>query len=181
MDRDGFVLLAGCWKSSKLVPSKVAYIEAFTPNEVKPAAPPADVEALVVKIEELTVRHEELMARNLALNAKVEVLDKIWAAEPSLCLEEAAATLHMPRHVLTRYLLVDGWAYCRAGREGLRGYAHTIKHGLLENVEHRARKMFGGERIVIEMRITRKGLTKLAAACQHSALLRNWMKPAAAE
>ena len=84
-------------------------------------------------------------------------------ANGSMCFRDAAATLNMPQHALTDYLVSKGWIYERAGAEGYKAYRARLQAlDLRYNTFGYESKTTGERKARQQVRITNKGLTRLA-------------------
>ncbi|MBC8729970.1 DNA-binding protein [Paraburkholderia sp. UCT2] len=113
----------------------------------------------------------DLAEQNRALESKVaeqapkvEALDRIATAEGSLCIRDAAKTLQHRPVDLKRWLLAHQWVYHRPGHAPLIGYQEKIQAGLLEHKVTTVTRTDGSDKVVEQVRITPKGLTRLASA-----------------
>jgi phage antirepressor YoqD-like protein len=105
----------------------------------------------------------------IALEAEVselrpaqEALSRISAADGSLCITEAAKALQMRPKDLFQWLRHNGWIYRRAGAGHDLGYQSKTTAGLLEHKVTTVLKADGSEKVSEQVRVTPKGLTKLA-------------------
>lgn len=90
-------------------------------------------------------------------------LKLIADASGSMCFRDAAATLNMPQHALTDYLVSKGWIYERAGAEGYKAYRARLQAlDLRYNTFGYESKTTGERKARQQVRITNKGLTRLA-------------------
>ena len=107
----------------------------------------------------------------LLLEAKVEgmapsvaALERIEASDCSLCITDAAKTLKIKPKELFSWLSANEWIYSRAGKTPMIGYQARIQAGLLEHVAHVLNLEDGAQKTVTQVRVTAKGLAKLAKA-----------------
>ena len=107
-----------------------------------------------------------LEAANAELTPKAEALDRIATADGSLCIRETAKALQIREKDLISYLLQHNWAYRRPGGGSLLGYHAKSVAGLVEHKVYTQLTADGNERIREQMRITPKGLSKLALLFQ---------------
>lgn len=105
----------------------------------------------------------------LALEAKVEEqgekvarLDRIEAADGSICLMDAAKTLKVRPVDLTRFMDARRWIYKRPQNQSWIGYHDKIAAGYLEHADHIYVDREGRERVATQVKVTGKGLVKLA-------------------
>jgi prophage antirepressor-like protein len=97
-----------------------------------------------------------------ALKPKAEALDRIATADGSLCVTDAAKALQMPPSALFKHLRTNGWIYKRAGASHDVGYQDKVAAGYIEHKVTTVIRPDGTEKISEQVRITPKGLTKLA-------------------
>ena len=174
MDRDGFTLLAMGFTGSKALKWKMRYIEAFKAMEAEvrrlaqsgPAIDlndPAQLRGLLLnysaKTEQLERRVQELLPSEAAL-------DRISQADGSLCITDAAKALQMRPKDLFEWLRQNGWIYKRPGGSGDLGYQSKTSSGLMEHKVTTVLRADGSEKVTEQVRVTAKGLTKLASLIQ---------------
>lgn len=171
MDRDGFTLLAMGFTGTKALKWKLRYIEAFNALEaecrrIAQGGPqidlndPAQLRGLLLNYSE---RAEKLEQRVQELLPEAEALDRISKADGSLCVTDAAKTLQMRPKDLFAWLSQNGWIYKRPGSGHWLGYETKCSQGLLEHKTTTVLRADGSEKITEQVRITPKGLTKLAS------------------
>lgn len=105
----------------------------------------------------------------LALEAKVAeqqedvaALDRIATADGSLCVTDAAKALQVRPKDLFDYLRSHGWIYRRAGTAHDIGYQSRVNAGDLEHKVTTVLRADGTEKVVEQVRVTPRGLAKLA-------------------
>lgn len=105
----------------------------------------------------------------LALEAKVEEqgekvahLERIEAADGSMCLTDAAKTLKLRPIDLIRFMDSRRWIYKRPQNKSWIGYHDKIASGHLEHDDHLYVDREGRERVSTQVKVTGKGLVKLA-------------------
>lgn len=103
-----------------------------------------------------------LQAENRALGEKAEALDRIAMADGSMCLTDAAKHLQVRPKDLIAYLSQHGWIYRRPGGGHWIGYQSRIGSGDLEHKVNTVLHANGEERVHEQVRVTTRGLTKLA-------------------
>ncbi|MEQ9347734.1 MAG: phage antirepressor KilAC domain-containing protein [Thalassospira sp.] len=111
---------------------------------------------------EHTEREIELLAKIDEAKPKVEGFDRIAHADGSMCITDAAKTLQMRPKDLFSWLRCNGWIYKRAGNSHDVAYQDKLKSGVLEHKTGIAHRSDGSEKITEQVRVTPKGLTKLA-------------------
>ena len=92
----------------------------------------------------------------------VEAYDRIAKADGSLCLTDAAKALQMRPKDLIAKLSSGKWIYKRAGNSHWLGYQDKVQAGYLEHKITEVTRGDGTTKITEQVRITPKGLAKLA-------------------
>ncbi|KHQ51090.1 phage antirepressor KilAC domain-containing protein [Mameliella alba] len=92
----------------------------------------------------------------------VEALDKLAKADGSLSITEAAKNLGMRPKDLFTWLSSNGWIYKRPGGAAWLGYQSKCNVGYLEHKSTTVLRADGSEKITEQVRVTAKGLTRLA-------------------
>lgn len=168
MDRDGFTLLAMGFTGAKALKFKMAYIQAFNRMEtalrerddaMRALNDPVAMRGLLLTYTERVL---ELQAANAELAPKADALDRIAMADGSLNVTEAAKALQMRPKDLFSYLREHGWIYKRPNAPNYLGYQARTSSGLLEHKVTTVLRADGSEKITEQVRVTPKGLTKLA-------------------
>ncbi|MGI9522124.1 MAG: phage regulatory protein/antirepressor Ant [Hyphomicrobiaceae bacterium] len=171
MDKDALTLLTMGFTGEKALGFKLQYIERFNDmervlkegtNRFDPMASlndPIYLRKLVVGCAE---RMEQLEVEKAEMQPKVEALEKIADADGSLCVTDAAKALQMRPKDLFSYLDRNGWTYKRPGNTHRLGYQSRVVAGLLVHKVGTTLLADGSERITEQVRVTPKGITKLA-------------------
>jgi len=132
----------------------------------KPALTTIEILQLAMESEQERLRLEaanhELVLQMEAAKPKMEALDLIATADGSLSLTEAAKALQQQPRKFNLYLSSLRWIYKRAGGKRWLGYQDKVQQGLLEHKVETITLADGSERLCEQVRITPKGLTKLA-------------------
>lgn len=105
-----------------------------------------------------------LEAANSELVPKAEALDRLATADGSFSGTEAAKALQIRPKEFFGYLQQHGWIYKRAGAQSYLGYQNRVQAGDLEHKVTTVLRGDGSEKVVEQVRITPKGLAKLAKA-----------------
>lgn len=92
----------------------------------------------------------------------VNALDRIGKADGSLCITEAAKALQMRPKDLFSWLRSNGWIYKRTGSTYYLGYQSKTQIGVLEHKVTTVNRADGTEKMTEQVRITAKGITRLA-------------------
>lgn len=170
MDRDGFTLLAMGFTGTKALKWKLRYIEAFNAMEAEcrrivqsgPAIDlndPAQLRGLLLNYSE---KAEQLERRVREMIPDVAALDRIAAADGSMCITDAAKSLQIRPKALFDYLQANGWIYRRPGGSGWIGYQARLASGVLEHKVTTVLRADGSEKVTEQVRVTALGLTRLA-------------------
>lgn len=125
-----------------------------------------DLALMVIQAEE---ENERLQAENQLLEQKieevkpvVEAFERIAVADGSMNITEAAKALQIQPKKLFSLLSQEQWIYKRAGGQAWLGYQAKIQQGLVEHKVTTVERTDGSSKTVEQVRITPKGLTKLA-------------------
>lgn len=100
----------------------------------------------------------------------VEGFERIAKSDGSLCLTDAAKTLQVPPRKLTQLLQEKGWLYRRPMGSGYLAYQDRIQSGCLEHKVTTGEKSDGSEWTSTQVRVTARGLTKLAEVVRQAGL-----------
>ena len=107
-------------------------------------------------------RLEDAQRRIEVLAPKAEALDRIAEADGSHCITDAAKLLQIRPKDLFDYLDRNSWTYRRAGADHWCAYQARIASGDLVHKVTTVLRPDGSEKTTEQVRITAKGLTKLA-------------------
>lgn len=129
-----------------------------------PVLNPANLSRL--QLIELAMQAEQerlVIEAKLAIAApKAEALDRIAAADGSLCLTDAAKELQVRPKDLIGYLSSHNWIYRRVGGASWIAYQDRIQAGVLEHKSVVLIDSEGRERIRDQVRVTANGLARLS-------------------
>lgn len=92
----------------------------------------------------------------------VEALERIAKADGSMCVTDAAKHLQVQPKFLFKLLSERHWIYRRAGGKAWLGYQEKIQAGYLEHKVTTVSRSDGSEKIVEQVLITAKGITKIS-------------------
>lgn len=170
MDRDGFTLIAMGFTGGKALKWKLRYIEAFNAMDaelrrIANSGPiidlndPGALRGLLLTYSEKALALEKQVKELLPSQ---EALQRISEADGSLCITDAAKALQMRPSDLFAWLRQDGWIYKRVGAPHDLGYSSKTTAGLLEHKVTTVLRADGSEKVTEQVRITARGLTKLA-------------------
>ena len=105
-----------------------------------------------------------LEGRVSELQPKAVALDRIANTAGSLCLMDTAKTLQVRPKDLIGYMKAHLWIFMRVGTSHWVGRAEKLNAGYLEHKVTTIHRTDGTERITTQVRVTPKGLAKLAEA-----------------
>ena len=107
-----------------------------------------------------------LEAENRELTPKAAALDLLSTADGSLCITDAAKTLQIRPSDLFKVLRARKWIYKRPNTAHDVAYQSHLSTGFLEHKTTTINRADGTEKITTQVRITPRGLTKLAQEMQ---------------
>jgi Rha family phage regulatory protein len=173
MTRDGFTLLAMGFTGTKALRWKIRYIEAFNAMDAelrrKDAEAKIDVTATLSNpaiLRQLLVAYTGkvigLQGEVAELRPAAQALERIAISDGSMSVTEAAKTLQVGPKELFTHLRRDGWIYRRPGSASDLAYQAKLTAGLLEHKTTTVVRNDGTEKTVTQVRVTPKGLTRLA-------------------
>lgn len=129
------------------------FIDYRTGN-LQPAIPQTLPEALRLAAEAMEERDK--------LKPKAEALDRIATSDGSLCVTNAAKDLQVRPKDLFAWLSSHKWIYKRPGGSGWIAYQDKLQTGYLEHKVTVVTRTDGSEKTTEQVRVTPKGLAKLA-------------------
>ena len=170
MTRDGFAFLAMGFTGVKAAAFKEAFIAEFSRMERELRGRPAfdahrflnDPDALrgvLLSYSEKVIALESSIA---TLAPKVEALGRLAEADGSFCITDAAKNLQLRPKQLFKWLVENRWIYKRPGTESYIGYQSKIITGVLGHKTTTVTRPDGTEKVTTQVRVTPKGLTRLA-------------------
>jgi len=111
----------------------------------------------------------DLAEENKSMKPKVEAFERIAGSDGSMCIRDAAKDLQMRPTDLTGWLSANKWIYKRTGKANWIAYQERIQSGHLEHKVHISTREDGTEKITEQVRVTPKGLAKLASITSKAA------------
>lgn len=137
----------------------------YRTGKLQPTLNPANFSRL--QLIELAMQAEQerlaLESKVAIIQPKAEALDLIaTGTEGSLNITETAKTLQVNPKMLFQWLSGHKWIYRRVGGSGWVAYQDKIQSGLLEHKITTVHRDDGSEKITEQVRVTAKGLTRLA-------------------
>ncbi|RAP39364.1 hypothetical protein BYZ73_20920 [Rhodovulum viride] len=130
---------------------------SFDPSKILES--PAAMRALLLSYTEKVIALE---ARVDDMREDVEAHARLTGAEGTLCVTEAAKVLGMRPKDLFQWLGQHGWIYKRPNAGAWLGYQTKCNQGLLEHKTTTVHRADGSEKITEQVRITPRGMSKLA-------------------
>lgn len=146
------------WVTSEVLPAirRDGGYMAAAPDET-----PEELALRAMSVLQATIeRQKALLAEAMP---KVAALDRIATADGSLSITAAAKALQTRPKDLFAYLQQNGWIYKRAGSASYLGYQSKTSAGLMEHKVTTVSRSDGSEKVVEQVLITAKGLTRLSA------------------
>ncbi|MFG1247610.1 antA/AntB antirepressor family protein [Xanthobacter flavus] len=120
---------------------------------------PAAMRGLLLSYSEKVLALEARVAEQ---QEDVVALERIATAEGSLCITDSAKALQVRPKDLFDYLRAHNWIYRRAGAAHDVGYQARVNAGDLEHKVTTVLRADGTEKVVEQVRVTPRGLAKLA-------------------
>lgn len=120
---------------------------------------PAAMRGLLLGYTEKVIALETQVSE---MRSDVEALDRLARSEGSLCITDAAKTIGVQPKVLFAFLRSHHWIYTRAGSNMEIAYQDKLAYGFLEHKTTTVTRSDGSEKSVTQVRVTPKGLARLA-------------------
>ena len=120
---------------------------------------PAAMRGLLLNYTEKVIALEGAVEE---MRPQAQALDRIAQSDGSLCVTDAAKTLQVSPKAPFRYLREHGWIYSRPGNAHDVAYQPRLASGDLEHKTTTILRADGTEKTTTQVRVTSKGLTKLA-------------------
>lgn len=173
MTRDGFSLIAMGFTGPRALKWKLRYIDAFNAMEAELRARPVDPMAALndpATMRGLLLSYADrvltLEAEKATLVPKVAALERLAETDGSFCITDAAKTLQVQPNTLFKFLRNHGWIYRRPNTSHDVAYQSKLAAGLLEHKTTTVTRSDGSEKTVTQVRVTPKGLARLAEELQ---------------
>ncbi|ECT8547671.1 DNA-binding protein [Salmonella enterica subsp. diarizonae serovar 48:i:z] len=96
------------------------------------------------------------------MKPEVEAFERIAKSDGGMCITDAAKHLQIKPTQLFKEMSQRRWIYRRAGGKSWIGYQDKIQSGVLEHKVTTVSKSDGSERVVEQVLVTPKGLTRLS-------------------
>lgn len=120
---------------------------------------PAAMRGILLSYTEKVLQLEEKLEEAKPV---VEAYERIADGDGSMCLTDTAKTLQIQVKKLTKWMQAHSWIYKRVGGTSWVGYQDKIQNGFLEHKVTMTPNSQGGETARTQVRITPKGLAKIA-------------------
>jgi prophage antirepressor-like protein len=143
------------WVTAEVLPS-IRKTGSFT------VAPESDEITLSRALLLAAGKLDEAKQQIALLEPKAVALDRIATADGELTITEAAKALGLQPKVLFMSMQAKAWIYKRAGGKNWLGYQNRVQAGLLTHKVSTVSRSDGSEKIVEQVLVTPKGLTRLA-------------------
>lgn len=104
----------------------------------------------------------EVQQKMLAAEPKLLALEKIAGCDNSMCITNAAKALQIQPKAFFQWLSEHQWIYRRSGCKFWISYQNRIQSGHLEHKVTTVERSDGSQKVVEQVLVTPKGLTRLA-------------------
>lgn len=142
--------------------SLVDKLEAMSQSAFDPLAALNDAEFLRGTLLTYSEKVIALEHKVEEMKPDVEALDRIAKADGSMCVTNAAKHLQVQPKFLFKLMSENHWIYRRAGGKTWLAYQDRIQSGVLEHKVTTIARSDGSEKVVEQVLVTAKGLTKLS-------------------
>lgn len=134
-------------------------LEAAENDPVRMLNDPAAMRGILLSYTEKVL---ELQGEVEEMRPQVQALERIAISDGSLCITDAAKTLQVQPKALFQFLDSHHWTYTRQGDNTRIAYQAKLQTGLLEHKTTVVTRSDGSEKTTTQVRVTPKGLTRLA-------------------
>lgn len=161
--RDSYVIVAQLSPefTARLV-DRWQQLEAMAPQPIDPRRALSDPAALRTLLLENVEKVIALEAKVGDMQGDVDAHNRLTRADGSVNVTEAAKNLGLRPKALFDWLKHNGWIYKRPGASSWLGHSTKCNTGLLEHKTTTVLRADGSEKIAEQVRITAKGLSRLA-------------------
>lgn len=150
--------------------SLVDKLEAMSRPTFDPMAALNDAEFLRGTLLSYSEKVIELEHKVEEMQPDVEAFDRIAKSDGSMCITNAAKHLQVQPKFLFKMMSGSRWIYRRAGGKVWLAYQDKIQQGVLEHKVTTVERSDGSEKVVEQVLVTAKGLTKLSKMLGFSGL-----------
>lgn len=133
-------------------------LEGSAPDPMKALNDPTMMRGLLLTYTEKVIALEGVVDE---MRPQVQALERIALSDGSLCITDAAKTLQVRPKALFAFLRSHRWIYSRQGSSDI-AYQDKLASGLLEHKTTTVHRSDGSEKTATQVRVTPKGLTRLA-------------------
>lgn len=147
------------WVTGEVLPAIRKTGSYGAPDPMAALSDPATLRGLLADYSEKVLT---LQGQVEEMRPQVQALERIADTEGSFCITDAAKTLGINPKALFRWLRQNRWIYTRAGTSQEVAYQERMVAGHLEHKTTTVTRPDGSEKTVTQVRVTSKGLTKLA-------------------
>lgn len=152
------------WISPKFYLQVINTFIDYKKGNLQPAEPSQlsrfDILKIAMQSEEENLK---LLEKVEEMTPQVEALQRISSSDGSMCITNVAKDLQMRPKDLFAWLSQHKWIYKRTGGAGWIGYQEKLQQQLLEHKVTVVTRTDGSEKVTEQVRITSKGLAKLAS------------------
>lgn len=161
--RDSIIVVAQlCPEFTARLVDRWQELEAQVAKPIDPMQLLADPNLLRNALLTYSERVIDLESQVEVMTPTVQAYDRIAKADGSLCLTDTAKALQMRPKDLIAKLQADKWIYKRTGSSHWLGYQEKVQQGYLEHKVTEVTRSDGTTKITEQVRVTPKGLAKLA-------------------
>ena len=140
---------------------------------------PATMRGLLLTYSEKVLHLETKVTERDKLISDIQpqaaALRRISLADGSLCITDAAKTLNIRPKQLFDYLSAKKWIYRRLGT-GWIAYQDKLQQQLLEHKISTIERNDGSDKVTEQVRVTPKGISRLAVECEQFTIIENNIK-----
>jgi phage antirepressor YoqD-like protein len=127
----------------------------------QPVALPNYTEALRQLADQIERNEQQAAALTIA-TPKAEALDRLAAADGSMCITDAAKSIGIKPKALFAWLMAHEWIYRRPGKASYLAYQTRIQQGVLEHKVTTVQRDDGTDKVCEQVQVTPKGLARLS-------------------
>jgi prophage antirepressor-like protein len=146
------------WVVGEVLPS-IRKTGSYGADPIAALSDPEQLRGLLLTYSEKVMALE---SENARMAPSVAALERLTLADGSLCITDAAKHLQIRPKDLFAWLSRNRWIYKRSGARHFVGYQDKVQQGLVEHKVTTVTTSDGTERVNEQVRVTPKGLAKLA-------------------